>query len=186
LNIFLIFKFQLLKDFKQNDRLSDVYKIYYSKSVVEEENENLKMNGKLKLLNMDGDSVLAENIFTHKMLVFRYTIMNCSDCINAEFELLSKEFINKIDITVNICFLAYYENTRDLVVDFRRFQEKQLNINMFILPINRLQIPIESQNLPYYFTIDSSLIMRDFFIPIKEKPNWTYSYFERLKKNYFK
>jgi len=153
--------------------------------MVENENENLKMPNSLKLLDMQGDSIFAKDIFSKKMLVFRYSILNCSDCVNAEFDGLINEFLIDKSKIKNTCLLAYYEKARDLLVDYRKFQDKHINIQMYILPINQFNIPIEIQNLPYFFTIDSSLIMSDFFIPMKEKPDWSISYLKLVFKKYF-
>ena len=179
-NLLLILKIQSLNRVEQLGKLSkNINEIYYEKSMVE-------MSKSLKLLDMKGDTILAKDIFNKKKLVFRYSILNCSDCVNAEFEVLIKEFLSNKSNIENVCLLAYYENTRGLVVDYRKFKEKNIDIQMYILPINQFHIPIEIKNLPYYFTTDSSLTMHDFFIPMKERPDWSISYLRLILQNYFK
>ena len=63
-NLLLILKIQSLNRVEQLCKLSkNINEIYYEKSMVEKENENLEMSKSLKLLDMKGDTIMAKDIF---------------------------------------------------------------------------------------------------------------------------
>ncbi len=149
--------------------------------VKEKENENLVLDGNLPLIDIEGKTVLAKDIFKNNSLVFRYSELNCHECIDAEINALVK---NKEKIK-NIVFIAYYQNTRDLFVFHENFSNMGLtNIKMYYAKNENLLIPIEKLNAPYYFCVNANLVMTNFFIPQKEKPKLSDTYLNYTTKNF--
>lgn len=150
--------------------------------IKEKENENLELDGNLPLLDIEGNTVLAKEIIKTNSLVFRFSELNCHECIDAEIDALIK---NKIKIKKNIVFIAYYQNKRDLFVYSKDFNNKGLtNIKMYFLPDKALLIPIDKLNMPYYFCVNSDFKMTNFFIPQKDKPKLSNIYLDYISKNF--
>ena len=88
-------------------------------------------------------------------------------------------------LSENIFLIAHYRNKRDLYVIYKQLKMKGLSgIEMFFLEENGLNIPIEKINTPFYFNINSNLIMNNFFIPQKDKPELSESYLKFVLKNF--
>lgn len=141
---------------------------YEHNFIWEKENENLQLDANLELIDIEGKPVLAKDIFKTNSLVFRFSELNCRECIDAEIDALvnSKDKIKK-----EVILVAYYQTPRDLFVFYKEFQKKGLtNIKMYLFPDKVLPTSIDKLNTPYYFCVNSNLIMNNFFIPQKEKP----------------
>ena len=148
----------------------------------EQENENLQLDANSELLDIVGNKVFAKDIFKKNSLVFRFSELNCGDCIDAEIDALIK---NKDKIKKDVILIAYYQNPRDLFVFYKEFQKKGLvNFDMYLSPNKGLGIPLDLQNIPYYFCVNSNLIMNNFFIPQKEKPKLSQVYLDYTSKNF--
>ena len=124
------------------------------------------------------------DVFKNKQVVLRYSVLNCGDCIDAETAILASM---KDRISGEIVIITYFEKIRGLIFDYKKLEKLGLkDIPIYLLVDNKLGIPLEKQNLPYYFNIDSNLNMSNFFIPIKEKPRLSNSYLNFSFKNYLK
>ena len=187
LNVILIFKVNLY-----SKTLSSVGNILkntttaistFEKNTIEQnQNENLKLREDVKFISIKGSTVLAKEIFKTTTLVLRYSEFNCKDCIDAEINVILK---NKDQFVDNICLIAYYMNKRDLFIFYKELQKRGLkNIKMYWLPNNGLNIPIEKTNMPYYFCINSELVISNVFIPQKDKPKLSNSYLRTVSKNF--
>lgn len=148
----------------------------------EKENENLKLNSNIELIDIEGKTVLAKDIFKTNSLVFRFSELNCGECIDAEIDALvnSKDKIKK-----DVILVAYYQTPRDLFVFYKELQKKgMINFKMYLSPDKGLAIPIDKLNMPYYFCVNGNLIMNNFFIPQKEKPNLSEVYLDYTSKKF--
>lgn len=147
-----------------------------------QQNENLQLDSNLKLLAINRDTVLVKDVFNKDKLILSYRESNCRMCVDAELKILIK---NAQKINNEICIIASYKNFRGVIVDKRNLESAGLkNIEIYYLLPNTLKIPIEKQNRPYYFQIDSGLKMTNFFIPKKEEPRLSETYLKFFLKNY--
>lgn len=150
--------------------------------IQEKENENLKIDGNLGLIDISGKTVLAKDIIKANSLVLRFSELNCGACIDAEINALIK---NKNKIKKDAILIAYYQDKRNLFVFYKDFQKKGLtNFKMYLLPNNDLHIPLDKLNIPYYFCINSDLTMNNFFIPQKDKPKLSNVYLDCTLKRF--
>lgn len=146
----------------------------------EKENDNLKLESDLQLIDIVGNPVLAKDIIKTNSLVLRFSELNCGSCIDAEINALVN---HKDKIKKNIILIAYYQDKRDLFVFYKDFKNKGLaNIKMYLLADKGLNIPIDKLNTPYYFCVNSDLIMNNFFIPQKDKPTLSKVYLDHTLK----
>ena len=138
------------------------------------------LNKKMKIINLNGDTINISDIIKSNTLVFRYSMTNCGACINQEMEnIRNLKDQNRID-TDKIIFLAYYQNLRDQIVSYRSMD---LDIPIYILTGNDLGFPIEKKNFPYYLVVDSTLCLRNLFIPERNDPKLTMKYVEKICNN---
>lgn len=148
----------------------------------ERENNNLELDGNIELIDIEGKTVLAKDVFNTNSLVLRISELNCGECVDAEIKALLD---NKDKIKKDVVLIAYYQNPRDLFVFYKEFQKKGLtNIKMYLAPEKGLAISIDKLNMPYYFCVDSNLIMTNFFIPQKEKPKLSQVYLNHTFKKF--
>lgn len=147
----------------------------------EQENENLPLKGNLKLIDIDGKTILAKDVFKENSVVLRYSELNCHECIDSEINNLVSL---KDKIKKEVVLIASYQEPRDLFVFYKEFQKKGLNnIRMYLLSDTIGALPLDKFNVPYYFCVNSGLEMTGFFLPKKEKPTMSKVYLEnRLKK----
>lgn len=146
-------------------------------------NNNSFLNSNLYFFDLNRNRILAKDIFKEKYtLVLKYSELNCDDCIHAEINALRKS-IKKFNKSVIL--LAHYQNRRDLFVYFKEYQKLGLkNIKMYLIENNSLGIKADKINMPYYFCIDSTLRMTNFFIPQKDKSKLSESYLLSTCKNF--
>lgn len=186
LNGLLVYKIKFAKNnnIVSEDIIDKVETMYQNKFIIEKENENLKLNSSTKLVNINRDTLFAKDVFKKRSIVLRYSVLNCGDCVDAETAILSAM---KSDFSDKICIITYYDKIRGLIFDYKKLEKLGLNkIPIYLLIDNELGIPLEKQNVPYYFNIDSTLTMSNFFIPIKDKPRLSNSYLNSSLKNFFK
>lgn len=155
---------------------------YEHNFIKEKENDYLKLDSNLELINVEGRTVLAKDVLKTNSLIFRFSELNCEECIDAEIDVLLG---NQDKFKKDVILIAYYQNQRDLFVFYKEFQKKGLtNIKMFLSPEKGLDIPIDKINMPFYFCVNSNLIMNNFFIPQKEKPIFSQVYLDYTSKNF--
>ena len=163
-------------DKNKNEILTFEHNFAYEKAC-----ESIEFPKDVNLIDVNGNRIIAKDIFNTKNIVLRYSEFNCKDCIEAEINALLK---SKEKLKKDIIILAHYQVSRDLYVYYKEFQKKGLNhIKMYLLPENTLIIPVEKLNVPFYFSIDSTLTKSNFFIPQKDKPKLSLTYLENAIKN---
>ena len=157
--------------------------------LVQEENNALRQSIKLsilaenvrissKLINLvNSDSFSNKAFFWMKpKLVFRYKEIGCRPCIEMQLSLL-KDFSQEIGAE-NILVVSSYKSRYDML-SFKKIN----NFDFSIINIDSLVNEIE--NISYYFVIDSTMIAKSVFVPLKEIPDLTRDYFKLIRGKYF-
>ena len=152
------------------------------KAKIQIENNFFSLDKGIILINMKGDTFKLEDVISDKMLVFRYSMLNCGACIQKEFENINYTKFDKELQRKNIMFIAFYQEIRDLIVTYRSLK---LDIPIYIISNNELGMPIEKNNIPFYFAINENLKVNYVFIPERDKNELTLQYLNSIK-NYFK
>ena len=162
-------------------KLNDLEQNYNNKFFNEKQNENFPFNKNLKLITINRDTVLANNVLKNK-LVLRYNESNCRLCVDSEIDILIK---NASLFTDEVCVVATYNKFRGIIVDKRKFVNNGLNNIKIYWVSSNLNIPLEKQNIPYYFYLNSNLTLNNVFIPMKEYPKLSQTYLKFALKNFF-
>lgn len=150
---------------------------------IAKESENFNLKPELKLINIEGDTISARSIFKKNSIVLRYSVLNCGECVDAEFEVLKK---NAKILSKEIIIITYYERIRGLINVYHKLRKMGLtNVKIYLLPDDKLGIPIDRYNIPSYFHIDSNLKMTNFFIPDKGNAKLSESYLKLCIRNFF-
>jgi hypothetical protein len=155
--ILIIVKYKQIEE-KQYElilKLKDDNKILENKLLVRQnhistmlESEGLYLDGNLSLISETFDTLLLKDIVkTKQILIFRYTELNCDECVNSLINSI-QESINMLKID-QIAFFAYYQEDRNLGT-FKRLNQLQNKI----YKIENLGINIENLNSPYFFLLN--------------------------------
>ncbi|MDY7396731.1 hypothetical protein UMM65_15895 [Aureibaculum sp. 2210JD6-5] len=165
---------ELQKELEQNE------KRYRNNFHFETQNEQLYLDKNLKLIGIDGDTVFAKNVFNNAKLVLRYTESNCRMCIDAEHDILIQ---NANNIKENVAVLSTYDRLRGAFMDAKKLAKSGLkNIEIYLVPY-ALKLPLEQQNIPYYFVVNKNLRVSSLLVPAKEDPKLSMHYVKSILKN---
>lgn len=187
LNICLIYKIKIRKSNYNNtvknvttkNILLNMCKLNMDVNLI---NNGIILDSLLLIKNMSNkEEKKVVDIFhgKNKLLICRFSELSCEECmIYCILKTISySDSIGKD----NIAFWGDYENSKDL-----RVLKERLGIeDMDVYKLPYINIPAERIGSPYYFVIDSTLTMSDFFIPDSSFPNLANHYFELIKKKYF-
>lgn len=151
--------------------------------IIGKESENLNLPPLLKLVNLKGDTVLVKDVFTKNSIVLRYSVLNCGECVDAEFEVIKN---NAKLFSEELVIITYYERIRGLINMYRKLEKMGLKkLKIYMVPDDKLGIPIDKYNIPSYFHIDKNLKMTNFFIPDKMNAKLSEAYLKLTLRNFF-
>jgi len=148
---------------------------YDNDYIVERLNDNIKINEPLSLVSIDGDSLTGKSFRSKRKIVFRYTVSSCHDCVSSEFDVIQQAIEGNPLLRKNLLILTYYHDHAAMVSDLREMRNRRLNIPIFITQ-HLKGVPIEDENLPYYFVLENDSIIRNVFICYHDKPSRTTAY----------
>lgn len=122
---------------------------------------------------------MAEVIGTGTKVVFRFSQTNCQACIDFMLP-RAVEFIKEVG-RENVIFLGNFFSSEAL----RTFNKFHPEISP-IYDVESLGIQMEKSNAAYYFTVDSTLNIRNVFLPDEKHPDLIDFHLRLLKRTYFK
>lgn len=177
--VLLLFNIRLIYKIKFNSK-SDIEHSERNKKnpdqefIIEQENERLSISKKNKFYDIEENLFFAKDIFKDGSIVFRFSELNCKKCVDAEFNILEKnKFLHQNKINI----ITHYENKRGFVTIYNNLKKRGLgDISLYLMKEDQLGIPLDKYDTPFYFYIDSTLTMTNFFIPHKENPKLSISY----------
>lgn len=139
-------------------------------------NEGLKISPNFILEKENSECVkLSELLSDEPTLIFRYSDLNCNTCVEAEFKNIN-QYLDKTNSN-RLVILADYKNEDDL---FRFKRLNQVEMPIYNSKNNKLNLPVEGLNTPYFFIIDSTLVVRSLFIPNKAYPEFSKNYYTNI------
>jgi hypothetical protein len=108
------------------------------------------------------------------ILVYRHSAFNCDVCVNFGNSKIEEHFPD-------------FKKNSDLLFVISDYPPEHYSshINALDLKKNKLGLPIENANQPFYFVLINNCI-RHIFIPDKSFPSYTDIYLQEVKKRYFK
>ena len=152
-----------------------IEQILINRELITIRNIGLQINIKQKVTDENGNKIsITELLNNSPKIIFRYSGLNCQLCIEEEIKILRK-YINDIGFD-NILFFSTYNSTRDLFL-FKRINQLQ-DFEIFNLKEEKLNIPIDSLNIPYVFLIDSFGNAVMLHIPEKTKPEFSEQFYK--------
>jgi len=145
------------------------------------QSEDIHLVSSLMIKNELGQPAsLSSLIGGGKKLVFRFSENYCQMCVDKEIQNL-KTIAPKIG-TKNILLFSDYKHPNGARI-YR--QNKQLPFNVYTLAENGLAIPIEKEETPFYFIMDSSLTAKCLFIPSTESQSLSQYYLNVIANRFF-
>jgi hypothetical protein len=139
-----------------------------------------RINGNLSVIDCLGDTVNLNTVIGSSLkIVFRYTELNCNECVNNE--LTNLKSLGGVIGNENIIIITSYSRLNDMI-RFRR--ANQLEFPVYNIGINSLGLDVESRNIPYTFLINSDLTTHMVFAAIKEYPDLSKRYYQVLAERF--
>lgn len=138
-------------------------------------NDNIRISEPSSLLSIDGDSLIGNSYRSKRRIIFRYTISSCRDCVTSEFDVIQQVIRENPLLGKNLFILTYYHNNSAMAGDLHELRKRKVNVPIFISKYLN-GVPLEEENLPYYFVLENDSIIRNVFICHHDKPNRTEAY----------
>jgi hypothetical protein len=112
-----------------------------------------------------------------KTLIIRYTEIGCNSCTDSTFAILEN---NKSELAkkYNINILVDFSNI-DAYLKWKKVSE--INYPIFWLEKGQLPFEVEKGNNSYFFVLNSSNTVNDFFIPDSKFSSFIKTYFTNLQ-----
>ena len=119
-------------------------------------------------------SPLSEVVSAHgRTLVYRFSRMNCLPCIAMHFKLLKSILDDRAQM--GLIILCDYHNARDL-----RILRNTYEVSCGLYSVDRIGIPIEDVNNPYFFILTQDMRCEGFFTAFKETSQQTENFLRAL------
>lgn len=144
------------------------------------ESEGVVISPLIKLIDEKGDTVLLKDVIQDNNLVYKYSQTQCEACTDQQMMLIKQN----LDLTYyKLILLTDYHSIRDIKV-FKA--AKKIDCPIYLI---RESLPLNCENLgmPYYFSVNKNdFSVKNVFIPEKEHPEISVSFFNSLKAKQFK
>lgn len=160
-----------------HDIISNKQHIIETKDWLQFESENDEISSSIEVIDENKNKIqLKEMLSKQPKLVFRYSELNCQQCVDTVFKRLKQlaEEVGKEKILI----LSSYSNHRDLLL-FKRIN--QIDLEVYNLNETKLDISVEEVNIPYMFLLDNDFRAKFVFIPEKTMPQLTDNYLLLIK-----
>lgn len=133
--------------------------------------------GSLVLSDINESSGSLKEIITHDdiTIILRISDAQCNKCIEHSLYYLNK-YKDQLK-TKNIILIGNFRDRRSYSI-FTRLTSL-LPQNTFSLTSEDFILPVDSLNLPYIITTNTSLRIENIFVPLKEVPLRTNDFFEK-------
>ncbi|HCT30765.1 MAG TPA: hypothetical protein DIW31_08520 [Bacteroidales bacterium] len=140
--------------------------------------EDLTIRNNITIDNGEASTLLNNVVGSKPRLILRYSELNCQACIDVQLASLNK-LAYKIG-KENIIILASYKAIANMT-KFKRINK----LDMSIYNVDSIGLPLEKENIPFYFIIDQNKKTKLTFVPYKEFPSLTEKYFELIQNRFF-
>lgn len=135
----------------------------------------------LIFFDIDNNSYsLKKLVGDNPKIVFRFSDNHCSSCIDHTLKYLKK--IEKEIGIGNIILIGDFTNRHSHSIFVRLNSEIHQKVYSYT---ENLQLSVDSLSLPYIFTINSSLRVKNVFVPLKEVPKRSSNFFKKLESTVF-
>jgi hypothetical protein len=184
-NIYLIFSknklstnFSKFVENKQNENSYEgtLFSELYEAAI---ESNGILINKDIELFNVQNETIKLENLVKqHSIVVFDFTHISCKTCFEDELNRivkLSDDFGKE-----NIILISDFSSIREQYVI-----ENQYGLKAFDKQDNEFGLPIEHEQYPYIYIIDTNCIARDFYIPTQQFFSLGNIYYKIIYEKYF-
>ena len=157
------------------------YEILKESSLHQIKSEAIKLKPVILLEPATGNNIKLSDLISGPKLILRYSELNCDVCVNQEVKNLKN--LEKEIGRENIIIIASYNDPKHLNL-FRRIN--QVEAEIYNIGEGKLNIPLETANAPFLFVLDPSLITKTVFMPSKEIPEMSETYYKLIISKFFK
>lgn len=157
------------------DLHANISTIYPNNLYIQYSMEGKYIADSIVITDLQGNSKQLKDVMSRPRLVMRFSDINCNTCVEQEMKNLRNFFPPpKSD---NIMILATYRSVADLL-KFKRINA--IDFELYAISANQLPLAGEQISAPYMFVIDKSFQVKFPFVPSKEFPDCSQSYYKAL------
>jgi len=159
------------------DNVDQVVGVFVQDMYYEQLTDDLTFEIDEHLLSLNQSLVLG-NLLKEKsqLAVLRISDQNCSLCVETELEEIEK--LQQVLPEHRVVVLASFENKRGLKILTEGL--KKIGTPIFSVRFDKVHLPIEEANIPYYFVLNRDWTVSNIFIPKRSFPDLTNTYFSVL------
>lgn len=139
---------------------------------------DLRINNIMCTSSDNNISEIKDLIAADSKLIFDFRNVNCNTCL--EDEMIRLRIVGDKIGHNNIIYIAKFNNQRSQLV----FEQKHL-VEVYNIDDNVLGLPVENLHTPFVFVVDSSLIAKNIYVPIKEFFALGNIYYDLVYEKYF-
>jgi hypothetical protein len=166
-----------IKDSKPNNYDSILFHQVYDAAI---KSNGLKINTNLELTNSSDETIKISTLIKGSaVLVFDFKYVSCKTCFEDEMTRIvemSKDFgVN------NIILVSEFSSIREQYV-----LEKKYGINIYNIKNNSFGLPIEKEQFPFIFILDSDYTAKDFYVPTQQFFSMGNIFYKIVFEKYFK
>lgn len=154
---------------------ASISSIYPKNLYIQYSMEGKSLRDSTFITDINGNSKQLKDVIDSHRLVLRFSDINCNTCVEQEINNLRKFFSSPKNKSIMI--LATYRSMADLL-KFKRINA--IEFELYTISENQLPLLGEQISAPYMFVIDESLQVKFPFIPSKEFPDCSLSYYKAL------
>lgn len=137
--------------------------------------ESLESIQSFKGLN-DVNGSLESMLSNTEFLFLRISETHCGLCIETEISQLVRLLKKQNDFQIGV--LATFNSARNIRILMKSIKKEKINV--FLVPQGDINLTVEQANTPYYFYLKQDLTVDHTFIPKRNFPQLTDSYYAGL------
>ena len=145
--------------------------------VLTKQRKTFKYNGEILMNQLiydnNGTTYDLKSIVHKKIVIFNFSVTNCSQCYEPILKLL--EFYQGNDLII----IYHANNIRDLNFLIKKYQFK---FKVYYSSINYKSFPSETENLPCFFNLNRNLELNNIYYPLKNDINTIREYLKQTLK----
>lgn len=161
-----------IKDDKINNQFEFIELAEKRIKKLEQENS---LNIENQIVYLGNDSLNSINLFelTDDILFFYFSNNTCTPCIEGTISII-KKYIPNYEKNSKIIFISPYSDPQ--------YKQNYYGKELLSLSKNKLGIPLEDENVPFFFMLDQNLKVDNLHIVNKNNFEKTNNYVNRMEK----
>lgn len=180
--IFLLYEMNINTSIQSRNNSRDSILVEILKEALRSQVETIgvRLDGSVIIEDERNDTLSLRNVIGNSpRVILHFSDLSCSACIDIELPRLKqlREALGEDKVLI----LTSYDSRRTFEV-FR--QVSGINSGVYNLRGLKIGLSTEESKIPSLFLVDSSLIVRSLFVPLKEFPELSDVFYQAIRKRF--